>query len=60
MDANGAADESAGLRTAKACGPDTPALVSSWRKAMVGPVGSDTPIPLATVANKPVTGESTR
>ena len=33
VDASGAADESAGLRTAKSCGPDTPTLVSSrWRQ----------------------------
>jgi hypothetical protein len=32
VDADGAADESAGLRTEKSCGPDTPALVSSWRR----------------------------
>ena len=31
MDAGGASDEGAGLRTAKSCGPDTPTLVSSWR-----------------------------
>jgi hypothetical protein len=43
MDAGGATDESACLRTAKPCGPDTPTLVSSrW---------SDPP---ATVAKKPV------
>jgi len=43
MDAGGATDERATLRTAKSCGPDTPTLVSSWRKQF----------PLATVANKP-------
>jgi hypothetical protein len=32
MDAGGATDESAILRTVKSCGPDTPTLVSSWRK----------------------------
>jgi hypothetical protein len=32
VDAGGAADESAYLRTAKPCGPDTPTLVSSRRK----------------------------
>jgi hypothetical protein len=32
VDAGGAADESAGLRTAKSCGPDAPTLASSWRK----------------------------
>jgi len=42
MDADGAADESAGLRTAKSCGPDAPTLASSWRN-----------YPLTTVAKKP-------
>jgi hypothetical protein len=32
MDAGGATDESASSRTVKSCGPDTPMLVSSWRK----------------------------
>jgi len=32
VDAGGAADESADLRTAKSCGPDAPTLASSWRK----------------------------
>ena len=32
MDASGALDESASLRTAKSCGPDAPTLASSWRK----------------------------
>jgi hypothetical protein len=32
MDAGCASDEGAGLRTAKACGPDTSVLVSSWRE----------------------------
>jgi hypothetical protein len=31
VDADGAADERRLRRTAKACGPDTPMLVSSWR-----------------------------
>ena len=31
VDAGGAADESAGLRTAKSCGPDAPTLASSRR-----------------------------
>jgi len=31
MDAGGATDESAILRTAKSCGPDAPTLASSWR-----------------------------
>jgi hypothetical protein len=42
MDAGGAADESAGSRTAKSCGPDAPTLASSSR--------SD---PQTTVARKP-------
>jgi hypothetical protein len=42
VDAGGAEDEGADLRTAKSCGPDTPTLVSSW--------WSD---PSATVARKP-------
>src|SRR3984885_14023880 len=33
MDASGAADESADLRTAKSCGPDAPTLASSWRNS---------------------------
>jgi hypothetical protein len=32
MDGGGADDESACSRTAKTCGPDTPTLVSSWRR----------------------------
>jgi hypothetical protein len=43
MDAGGATDERANLRTAKSCGPDAPTLASSWRKAF----------PPAMVANKP-------
>jgi hypothetical protein len=43
VDAGGASDEGAGLRTAKSCGPDAPTLASSWWKT----------IPLMTVANKP-------
>ncbi len=42
MDAGGAKDEGATLRTAKSCGPDAPTLASSWWI-----------YPLATVANKP-------
>jgi hypothetical protein len=42
MDAGGAADERADLRTAKSCGPDAPTLASSRRSN-----------PPATVANKP-------
>ena len=49
MDAGGATDESADLRTAKSCGPDTPTLVSSWWSN-----------PLMTVAKEPVTGESAK
>ena len=33
MDAGGATDESAHLRTAKSCGPDAPTLASSSREA---------------------------
>ena len=43
MDASGATDERADLRTAKSCGPDAPTLASSWRKAF----------PPMMVANKP-------
>jgi hypothetical protein len=32
VDAGGAKDEGACLRTAKSCGPDAPTLASSWRK----------------------------
>ena len=42
VDASGAADESAGSRTVKSCGPDAPTLASSRRS-----------YPLATVARKP-------
>ena len=39
MDASGASDEGAGLRTAKSCGPDAPTLAfksrGSIREAMV-------------------------
>ena len=34
VDAGGAADESAGLWTAKSCGPDAPTLASSWRRQL--------------------------
>jgi hypothetical protein len=44
MDAGGAKDESATLRTAKSCGPDAPTLASSSREASF--LGM-------TVANKP-------
>jgi hypothetical protein len=50
MDAGCASDESADLRTAKACGPDTSVLVSSWREENFS---------LMTVARKPITGEIT-
>src|ERR1700736_2259089 len=42
VDAGGAADESATLRTAKSCGPDASTPASSWRK-----------YPPATVTRKP-------
>jgi hypothetical protein len=44
MDAGGAMDESAGLRTAEPCGPDAPTLASSrwrqlrWRRWQESPV----------------------
>jgi hypothetical protein len=50
VDAGCATDESTGLRTAKACGPDTSVLVSSRREETFS---------LATVARKPITGEIT-
>jgi hypothetical protein len=34
MDTGGASDESAGLRTAKSCGPDAPTLASSRRRQL--------------------------
>ena len=43
VDASGAADESANLRTAKSCGPDAPTL--AFKSAEV--------IPLVTVTTKP-------
>jgi hypothetical protein len=43
VDAGGAKDDGADLRTAKSCGPDASTPASSWRKSF----------PLATVANKP-------
>jgi superfamily I DNA and/or RNA helicase len=43
VDAGGAKDEGADLRTAKSCGPDASTPASSWRK----------PFPPATVTNKP-------
>jgi hypothetical protein len=49
VDVECAFDERRVTRTAKSCGPDAPTLASSRWKT----------IPLMTVANKPVTGEST-
>jgi hypothetical protein len=49
MDAGGAKDEGAILRTAKACGPDAPSLSQVSRESFRE----------ATVAKEPVTGEST-
>jgi hypothetical protein len=43
VDAGGASDEGAVLRTAKSCGPDASTPASSWREN----------IPLATVTRKP-------
>jgi hypothetical protein len=34
VDASGAKDEGADLRTAKSCGPDAPTLASSWRRQL--------------------------
>ena len=39
VDASGAQDEGAFLRTEKTCGPDTPTLVSSWRNNSAGDGG---------------------
>jgi hypothetical protein len=50
VDAGGAADESADLRTAKSCGPDAPTLASSWRKQFRR----------RRWQKSPVTGESTK
>jgi hypothetical protein len=47
------------LRTAKSCGPDAPALASSWRKH-VGPTGSGCALSASDGDNKPITGESTK
>ena len=50
MDASGAKDESAFLRTAKSYGPDASTLASSsWEARFSG----------ATVARKPIAGEGT-
>jgi hypothetical protein len=51
MDAGGAKDESANLRTAKSCGPDAAVLASSCARLMSC---------VATVAKEPFTGESTK
>jgi hypothetical protein len=51
MDAGGVGDESADLRTVKSCGPDAPALPSSWRP------GADEPQSVDDGDNKPITGE---
>src|ERR1700674_4257823 len=34
VDAGGASDEGARLRTAKSCGPDAPTLASNWRRQL--------------------------
>ena len=47
------------LRTAKSCGPDAPALASSWRKH-VGPTGPRCALSASDGDNKPITGESTK
>src|SRR6267154_3815310 len=47
------------LRTAKSCGPDAPALASSWRKH-VGPTGLRCALSASDGDNKPITGESTK
>src|ERR1019366_5434002 len=55
MDAGGAADESANLRTAKSCGPDAPTLASSSREASFLQVFWG-----RRWQQSPVTGESTK
>jgi hypothetical protein len=50
MDADGAADESAGSRTAKSCGPDAPTLASSRQESFCR----------RRWQTSPVTGESTK
>jgi hypothetical protein len=50
VDAGGAKDEGADLRTAKSCGPDASTLASSWRNKL-------SPM---TVTTSPITGESTK
>jgi hypothetical protein len=47
------------LRTAKSCGPDAPALASSWRKH-VGPTGLRCALSASDGDNKPITEESTK
>jgi hypothetical protein len=47
------------LRTEKSCGPDAPALASSWRKH-VGPTGQGCALSASDGDNKPITGESTK
>ena len=44
VDASGATDERADLRTAKSCGPDASTLASSLADGDVSPNGPDTPI----------------
>jgi hypothetical protein len=43
MDAGGATDERAGLRTAKSCGPDAPTLASSFPGAIRASDGGNKP-----------------
>jgi hypothetical protein len=44
MDAGGAKDEGAILRTAKSCGPDAPTLASSsWEVSFLGMTGATKP-----------------
>jgi hypothetical protein len=50
VDAGGASDEGACLRTAKSCGPDAPTLASSWRRRLRRRRWQESP----------VTGESTK
>jgi hypothetical protein len=50
VDAGGASDEGAILRTAKSCGPDAPTLASSRRRQLRGRRWQESP----------VTGESTK
>ena len=59
VDAGGAADESANLRTAKSCGPDAPTLASSWWDFSAGDGGNQARSPGRARRNplKPVRGE---